>query len=439
MNNTVIPHDETAEQCILGAILMDNRLLADAAESLSPDAFYLPFHKRVFEAMLDLFAANEKVDAITLNSKLGGDVTGASRIASMVHGVPAFDNIDQYIKLLIDKMRLRELIKVCTATVNEAMAAKTTADDLIEKAEQEIFSLGSVKAADEASRVDVLYDESMAKTEKIISEGIDTSGIKTGLIDLDRITGGWKNSDLIILAARPGMGKTAAMIQFAMNGISDDRVGVIFSLEMSKEQLMARMIANEARIDVADYMSGRMVDRYFNAAKDSWVKFKDKNLYIDNPAKASPMQILAKCRRLHARHKRLDFVCIDYLQLLSASGKQKSRYDTVSDISRELKQIAMELNVPVLALSQLSRATEERRPPIPILKDLRESGSIEQDADLVVFIYREEYYNPNDTNMSEANFIVAKHRNGPCNTAKSTFFKSFTRFENLAQDGHYGY
>lgn len=434
-----MPNDDEAEKAVIASIILDNGQMPAVAEVLEAADMHSPLYRRIYAAMLELFGRGEKIDPILIGNEMKKDgpidtFGGVQYIMQLLHGIPPWMNLDQYLKVILDKSTLRKLIRTCGDISNDALSGEDDADAIVDRAEQLIFSIANQPVKGIPQRVDVLYEESIAKTERIITSGVNTNGVLSGLVDLDALTGGAKNGDLIIVAARPSMGKTAAAIQWALEGTRDGSVGVIFSLEMSKEQLMARMIASEAGIDVSDYMRAKLPSKHWSDAKGVGYRFKDRNLYIDDPSTLTPMQIMAKSRRLFAEHKRLDFIVVDYLQLMSASKRTEGRRQEVESVSRDLKAVAKELNVPVIALSQLSRSPEARNPPRPIMSDLRESGSIEQDADIVIFLYREEYYKQTPENAGLAEFILAKQRNGPTGTVTATFRKEQTRFENYYQE-----
>jgi replicative DNA helicase len=430
-----LPSSEDAERAILGGILLDNALISQAAEILLPEDFYSPLNKRVFEGMLALHQAGRPIDHILIYEELkkGGSVEalgGSSFIAKLSHGIPHFSSLEQYVELVAAAKQKRDIIRACNQIISRTLSEEESIDVLTDGVEQTIFSVCERPEISKPESVEILAHEDLTHREEMMANSIKFDGVPTGLEDLDRDTGGWKKSDLIIVAGRPSMGKSALAGQFAWWGAAKDGVAAMFSLEMSKRQLIARFLCSEARVDLHRYMNGDLFSTEFRQVRQAYPAFRGRKLYIDDTAGLTPMQMMAKCRRIYAKHKRLDLVVVDYLQLMESSEKTKDIYQRVSSISRELKRVAKLLNVPVIALSQLSRAPEHRNPPRPMMSDLRESGTIEQDADIVVFIYREDYYKETEENKGIAEIILAKQRNGPTGTVKATFLKRFTRFEN---------
>lgn len=431
-----LPSSAESECVILGAILLDNGLIAAAAEHLVPDDFYSPLNRRIFAAMIALFGQGKSIDAVLIGEELKKEgslesIGGASAITKLIFGVPHLFNIQEYIDVVADKKRIRELIRTCSAITSEALAEEDSADEILGSAESQIFGICNKPSKSSPERLNVLAHRSLAMTFDRQEKGLKVDGIQSGIRRLDDLTGGWQKSDLIIIAARPSMGKTAGMTQFAVDGLGEGRVGLVFSLEMSKEQIIARMICSEAKVNLQAYRQARLNNGEKGRVQAAYERFQDKLLYIDDTPAITPMQVMAKARRTYAEHKRLDLIAIDYLGLMNPSRRSDgNRVQEVSQISRELKHVAKELNVPVIALSQLSRAPEARNPARPILSDLRDSGSIEQDADVVIFVYRDEYYRPAEENRGLAELIVAKQRNGPTMPIEVTWLPHCTRFEN---------
>lgn len=437
-----LPSSEDAERAILGGILVDNGLIAEPAESLAPDDFYSPLNRRIFAAMLVLFAESKPIDPILIGEELKKHgpidaIGGISTITNLSYGLPYFTDLGQYIEIVQKKKSLRDLIRAANAIQADALEESEDATLILDRAEQAIFNLANQPTKHKPEQINVLAHASVTKATDLMENPRTVTGVPTGLIDLDDLTGGLHKPDLIILAARPSMGKTALALQMAKVGCDDlERVGLFFSLEMSKEQLINRLICSEARVNLFSYQHGRLMPKHMQDTVASMRNtIPGRKLFIDDTPGISPMQMFATARRIYAEHKRLDFITVDYLQLMSSSGGRSrgdNRVQEVSQISRELKAIAKELNVPVLALSQLSRAPEGRNPPKPMLSDLRESGSIEQDADVVMFVYREEYYKETEENKGMADLLISKHRNGPTGEVKVTFIKEYARFETLA-------
>ena len=436
-----LPGNLDAERMILGVILLDNTVVNQAIERLKPDDFFLSSHRRIFERMIQLVEQGRGIDPITLQEELrrGGEletVGGIAYIASLFDGVPRFSNIDSYIKIVKGKSTLRKLINASNQIMAMAFDDEEEPELILDEAERKIFSI----AEDRIKQGFVHIGEVATKQLKVIDEiaGREQliTGIATGFRDLDYMTSGMQRGDLIIIAARPSMGKTAFSLNIAQNAAlhpqhhGEKAVVGVFSLEMSKEQLVQRLLCSQARVDAHRLRTG-MLNR------DDWRRLglavgelSEANIFLDDTPGISVLEMRAKARRLLNEQKSLDMIIVDYLQLMSGKGRYESRQQEVSQISRELKMLAKELNVPLIALSQLSRAPETRTGSHkPQLSDLRESGSIEQDADVVMFIYREEVYKPETEKQNIAEIIIGKQRNGPVGSVELVFLKSLTRFE----------
>lgn len=433
-----LPSSEDSERVILGAVLLDNALITQAIEHLKPEDFYSPLNRRVYNAMISLFEQAKQIDPILIIEEMKKDgpveaIGGVSTIANLTFGLPHFSNLEEYVKVVKDKSVVRTLIRTCNQITSEALAEEDDAEVVLDRAEQMIFAL-----AEERTRKGFFHVEPVARkvlenvTELYKGESHALTGLATGFREFDAKTSGLQKTDLIIVAARPSMGKTALCLTMAQNAaIHEDAVVAIFSLEMSKEQLVMRMLSSEAHIDAHRFRTGHLMREEWARLAGGIETLSRAKIFIDDTPGLSVLEMRAKARRLAAEQKKLDMIVVDYLQLMSAGGRRtESRQQEVSQISRELKALAKELNVPVVALSQLSRAPEARNPPKPLMSDLRESGSIEQDADVVAFIYREDYYHETDENKGMAELIIAKQRNGPTGTVKLAFLKEFTRFEN---------
>ena len=431
-----LPSNEDSERAILGAILLDNTLITQAVEQLKPGDFYSPLNRRIFAAMIALFEASKSIDPILIGEEIKKEgsleaIGGVSTITNLTYGLPHFTDLTGYIDVVRDKSMMRNLIRTCNQITSVALEEEDDARNILDHAEQMIFALAERRAAEGFSHIQPVAEKVLAKVEEYSRrESHALTGLATGFRELDEMTSGLQPSDLIIIAARPSMGKTALCLTIAQNAAIDEKAVVgFFSLEMSKEQLVMRMMASEAKVDAARFRRGIL-------SRDEWERLAraigtlaDARLFIDDTPGISVLEMRAKARRLAAEQKKLDLIVVDYLQLMGG-GRAESRQQEVSQISRELKGLAKELNVPVIALSQLSRAPEARNPPKPMMSDLRESGSIEQDADVVAFIYREDYYKPSDENAGMAELLISKQRNGPTGTIKLAFLKEFTRFEN---------
>jgi len=433
-----LPHNIEAERCVLGAIILDNALINQAIEILGKDDFYLGSHKLVFENMLSLTERSKGIDFITLTEELRNagyleSVGGASFISSLIDGVPKLANLEFYAKIVQEKSTLRNLIKKSNEIINTCYNQQEDVDAILDSAEKAIFDLAESKIRTGFVSINEIAKKSFKKIETAASQRQMVTGIPTGYTDFDNLTSGLQHSDLVIIAARPSMGKTALSLNIATYAaVAAHKTVGIFSLEMSGDQLLLRILCSEARIDAHKLRTG-----FLN--KEEWSKIArilglltQSKIFIDDTAGLSLLEMRAKARRLKAEHG-LDLLILDYLQLMSGGkARFESRQQEISSISRGVKGLAKELDIPVLALSQLSRAPETRTGDHrPQLSDLRESGSIEQDADLVAFIFREEMYKPSEENKGIAEIIIGKQRNGPTGSIKLAFLREFTRFENL--------
>ncbi|QYO65358.1 replicative DNA helicase [Leptolyngbya sp. 7M] len=437
-----LPSSEESERAILGAILLDNKLITQALEHLSPQDFYSPLHRRVFAAMISLFEASKNIDPILIveEMKKEGNVEafgGVSTITNLTYGLPHFTDVTDYITVVREKSTMRELIRTCNLITGEALEEEDEPRLILDRAEQMIFSIAEQKQREGFVPVQPIAESVFRKIEELYKrETHALTGLATGFRDLDTMTSGLQAGDLVIIAARPSMGKTALCLNIAQKAAVRERAVVaFFSLEMSKEQLLMRMLSAQASIDATKLRNGHLAHRDWPRLAEAIGQLSDSKLFIDDTPGISVLEMRAKLRRLAVEQKRLDLIVVDYLQLMSGGVRRtENRQQEVSQISRDLKALAKEFSVPVIALSQLSRAPEARNPPKPMMSDLRESGSIEQDADVVAFIYREDYYAKNldelpDDKKNIAELIIAKQRNGPTGTIKLAFLKPFTRFE----------
>jgi replicative DNA helicase len=435
-----LPHNLDAERSVLGAILLDNHVLNVAIEKLRPEDFFLEQHRRVFQQMIALGEAQHAIDLVTLTDELHrhGELEaagGAAYLAQLVDGVPRITNLEHYARIVKEKALLRSLIHSTHAIQQEALEADEDADVILDRAESTIFQLAEERVRAGFIGVKELVRENFDRLARIFTEGKRITGLPTGYQQLDNITSGLQPSELLILAARPSMGKTALALNIAENVAlrSGDPVA-IFSLEMSKESLLLRLLASHARIDAHKFRTGHLAREDWGKMTDSLGRLAEAPLWIDDSGSVTVVEMGAKTRRLK-RDKGLSLVIVDYLQLVAARGRFSNRNEEVTSITRGLKGLAKELKVPVLVLSQLTRAPEreERRPQ---LADLRESGSIEQDADVVLFIYRPNIYKPDETpeERAKAEIIIAKQRNGPTDRINFVFLNTFTRFEEAAPE-----
>jgi replicative DNA helicase len=433
-----LPNSSEAERAILGAIILDNAIINQAIELLRPEDFYVPSHRRIFLAMIALSEHGSEINPILIAEELKRDgsvesVGGLSFISNLHYGLPRFANIAHYAKLVRDKSTLRQLVKVCNKVTSEALEEEDDAEVILDHAEQAIFALADERTRQGFSHVKPIADAMLEHVQEMAGRSAMLTGLTTGFNDLDSMLSGLQASDLIVVAARPSMGKTALCLTLAQNAaIQAQAVVGIFSLEMSKESLVMRMLSSEGRVDAHRFRSGFLSREEWARLAGALGSLAETKIFIDDTPGITVLEMRAKARRLAAEQKKLDLIIVDYLQLMSGSARRaESRQQEVSQISRELKALAKELHVPLIALSQLSRAPENRTDHRPQLADLRESGAIEQDADVVAFIYREEQYNRTEENAGIAEIIVAKQRNGPTGIAKLAFLKEFTRFENM--------
>ena len=432
-----LPHNIDAEKSVLGAILVNNENYYRVLENLKPEDFYLDAHRVIYRKMVDLIEKSKAIDLITIQEELVRAAQleaagGITYLASLLDGVPHLVNIDHYIEFIREKSLLRQMVGVANKIMAESFDQAEPAEEILDRAEQSLFNLSEKRMRSGFVSVKDMELPATQMLEKLYTEREMITGVATGFRDLDRLTSGLQPGDLVILAARPSMGKTALCLNIAQHVALHKSLPVgMFSLEMSKEQLLMRMLCAEARVDAHKVRTGYLGKDDFRKLIDALGHTTQAPMYIDDSSTLTVMETRAKCRRLKAEHG-LSMIIVDYLQLMSGYGRVENRTQEISGISRGLKALAKELNVPVIALSQLSRAPEQRQGDHkPQLSDLRESGSIEQDADLVMFIYREEVYKPSDENAGLAELLIAKQRNGPTGIVKLAFLREFTRFETL--------
>jgi replicative DNA helicase len=432
------PQNLEAEQSVLGAVLIDNDALNKILEILTPDQFYKDSHRRIFSAILDLSERNESIDLITLTDHLKAKgelelVGGAAYLSALVNSVPTAANVRQHSKIIAEKALLRSLINVATEIIAQGYEDSGRVEDLLDRAESTIFGISERKIRQSFTSIKDMIKDSFATIEKLAERKERVTGVATGFTDMDEKLAGLQPADLIIIAGRPSMGKTALALGIAQHAAIEKRATcAIFSLEMSKEQLVLRMLCSEARVDAHKVRTGYTGRADWPRLTTAAGRLTDAPIFIDDTPALSVLEMRAKARRLKA-DRGLDLIIVDYLQLMRGRGDSETREREISEISRSLKALAKELNVPVIALSQLSRAVESRGgEKRPVLADLRESGAIEQDADVVLFIYRQEVYEPDKEEVRGiADVNIAKQRNGPVGNLKMQFNSSYTRFEDL--------
>ena len=438
-----LPHNLEAEKSVLGAILIHNDAFNSAAELIDSRDFFRDAHRRIFDKMVGLSERNEAIDLVTLKEELQrsgelDEVGGPAYIASLADGVPRTANVEHYARIVKEKATLRSLIHSANRILADAYQAEEDADLILDGAEKAIFEIAEDRIREGFVPLRDLVQSRFATIEKLqLHKGLVT-GVPTGFADLDEMTSGLQPSDLVLVAARPSMGKTSFVLNVAQHiGTQTDVTVGFFSLEMSKEQLFMRMLTSEARIDSHRFRSGYLNEKDYGRLSHALGTLAEARVFIDDTASIGVLEMRAKARRLQAEHG-LHLLIIDYIQLMQGRGRFESRQQELASISRSLKGLAKELKVPIIALSQLSRAPETRSDHRPQLSDLRESGALEQDADVVMFIFREEQYRTDDGQASQdtegvAEIIVGKQRNGPTGVIKLAFIKEHTRFENLAQ------
>ncbi|MGE5677513.1 MAG: replicative DNA helicase [Pseudomonadota bacterium] len=436
MIQKIPPNSVEAEQSVLGAMLLDKEAISASTEMISGEDFYREAHKEIFEAIVDIYNKNEPVDLITLTEKLKtrntlDAVGGITFLTNLMDAVPTTHNVKYYAKIIEEKSLLRRLIRTSSDIISKSYQASEDVGNIIDDAEKGIFNISLNRSTQGYTHVKDILNVNFDKIEELYLNKGKITGVSTGFADLDEKLSGLQKSDLVLVAARPSMGKSSFMMNIVQHAAVRDKVTtVVFSLEMSKEQLTQRLLCAEALIDAHRLRIG-------DINEDEWVKLarsmgplSDSPIFIDDTPAISITEMRAKCRRLKLEHN-LGLIVIDYLQLMQGkSGGSDSRQQEISEISRSLKALAREINVPVVALSQLSRAPEMRADHRPILSDLRESGAIEQDADVVMFLYRDEYYHPDSEKKNIGEVIIAKQRNGPTGTVELVWLGQFTKFVN---------
>ena len=456
MNNDITsripPNDKDAEQAVLGAVFLSQDALIEAMEYVEAEDFYQHANQLVFQAMMNLNDEEEPVDVVTVQNELDRlnqieDIGGVSYLAELASAVPTAANTTYYAKIVKNKSTLRRLINAATGIVQRSFEEDEDVDSIIDLSEKEIMDVSENRNHKGFRRISDVVKSSFEEIDKLYDQDSDVTGLSTGYKDLDAMTTGFHKDELIILAARPGVGKTAFALNLAQNAATKSNATVaIFSLEMGAESLVNRMLCSEGSIDANALRTGKLDENQWNSLVVAMGSLSRTNVYIDDTPGIKMAEIRSKCRRLLKESGNLDLVIIDYLQLIEGTG-QENRQQEVSVISRNLKKLAKELHVPIIALSQLSRGVEARQDKRPMLSDIRESGSIEQDADIVAFLYRDDYYRdeegddnnnsepqeePEDPDVGEVEVIISKNRSGPRGTAKLLFVKSYNKFSSIA-------
>lgn len=432
------PQNMEAEQSVLGSILLKDKIFGTVLEILQPDDFYSPAHRIIYGACIDLFERNEPQDLITLTNLLKDTnkldtIGGASYLASLTSIVPVTSNVASYAKIIKQKAVLRRLIEVNTDIANRCYEEQGEIDQLVDEAEQAIFDIAGKKSSQSFTSLKDIVPTAFQKIEQLYKRKELITGVPTGYGEMDKMTAGLQPSDLIILAGRPSMGKTSFAMNLAEHAAISEKIGVaVFSLEMSKEQLTTRLLCSVGRIDSQRMRTGRLYEEDWPKLTRAVQMLQEAPLFIDDTPAISVLEMRSKVRRLAAQHS-IGLILVDYLQLMQGRSNE-NRTQEISEISRSLKALAKEHNVPVIALSQLNRGLESRTDKRPMMSDLRESGAIEQDADIICFIYRDEVYNKAEDNPNKgiAEIIIGKQRNGPTGTIRLTFLNEFTSFENLS-------
>lgn len=434
----VPPHSVEAEESVLGAVLLSADAANIALERLHAEDFYKPAHQQIFEAISGLFDANEPIDAVTVSEVLRRDGTldrigGIDYLTRLLDAVPTASNIDYYAEIVEEHSLRRKLMRV-GGDINVIAGTMTERiDDVVDRAEQSVFAVSERRVGDGLAPIDALLGPAIEKAEELQRKGSEVTGIPTGYRDLDRKLAGLHKTNLVVVAARPGMGKTALALNIAQNVAVHDHPVAIFSLEMSREEVVTRMLCAQGRIDSQRLRTGRISEADFTKLSTAASALYKKPIYVDDSPGLTVTEIRAKCRRLR-RRPGLDLVIVDYLQLMQGSGGE-NRQQEIALISRSLKNLARELEVPVIAVSQLNRAVEQREDKRPRLGDLRESGAVEQDSDVVMFIYRDEYYYPEKVESKGiAEVVIAKHRQGAVGKVEMTFLPEFTLFADMGRD-----
>ncbi|MDF2587289.1 MAG: replicative helicase [Anaerocolumna sp.] len=437
----VLPNSAEAEQSVIGSMIMDKDAIVAASEIVTGEDFYQQRYGVLFDAMIELFNEGQPVDLITLQNKLKEkdvppEICSLEFIRDLITAVPTSANVKYYANIVKEKSTLRNLIKVTEGITNECYLDKEKVETILETTEKKIFDVVQKRNTGDFVSIKEIVFKSLESIESAAKNKGSVTGVSTGFYDLDYKTAGLQPSDLILIAARPSMGKTAFVLNIAEHAVMRSNVTTaIFSLEMSKDQLVKRIMAMHSKVDSQSIRTGDLSDEDWLKLVESARAIGNSNLIIDDTSSISIGELRSKCRKFKLEHN-LGLVIIDYLQLMSGSKKSESRQQEISEISRSLKGLAREINAPIIALSQLSRAVEQRPDKRPMLSDLRESGAIEQDADVVMFIYRDDYYNRDSEDAGISEIIIGKQRNGPVGTVKLAWLSQYTKFANLERQGN---
>lgn len=435
--STVVPHSREAEEAVVGAVFINPEVYYDVAQFLSADDFYIHRHKWIWESFTSLHEQRIPIDLLTVSNELDkrgqlGELGGPAYLTALVNQVPSSLNAESYGHIVEGHSIRRKMIDAANKIASIAYNEKTNVDDVMNEAEKAVFNVSERRLKHDLQPISNVLSEYYDRIDTLAKRPDEIVGVPTGFIDLDKMLTGLQPSDLLIIAGRPGQGKTGFLLSIAKNaGLTHKKHVAIFSLEMSNEQVVQRLIAQETGIDSQRLRTGKLQESEWPLFTHSIEVFGDTHIYLDDTPAITPLQLRTKCRRLHLEFG-LDLIIVDYLQLMSGDTRNDNRVQEVSYISRNLKVLARELNVPVLAAAQLSRAVEQRSDKRPVLSDLRESGSLEQDADIVMFIYRPDQYEKDTVKQNVAEIIIAKHRNGPVGSVELVFRGALAKFENAA-------
>ena len=430
------PHNLESEQCVIGSIIVEEQTLVPVAEILDREDFYIDAHKVIYDSMIELGNERKPIDMITLTNKLKekgylDQVGGVTYLTSITNMIPTTSNVKVYAEIVKKNSTLRKLIKASNDIISMGYEASDSLDDILNVAEKKIFDISQDRMSQDFKPISEVLTSVTAMIEEVYSKGSDITGLDTGFIDLNKKLGGFHKSDLILIAARPGMGKTAFALNLVANAAIRSKSSVaVFSLEMSKEQLVQRLLSSQSNVALDNINKGKIADDEWKKLTDAMTVLSSSHIFIDDTPGIKVSEIRSKCRKLKME-KGLDMIMIDYLQLMEADGRADNRQQEVSKISRSLKILAKEMNCPVIALSQLSRNTESGKDHMPKLSDLRDSGAIEQDADIVMFIYRDEYYTKMETKKKDlAEIIIAKNRHGEISNIELVWIGKIQKFSN---------